>query len=108
MHLLHITSCVVLFGGTLVTSNCPVGTFDTWSAWDRCSASCGGGITKRQQSLCCPPDAHGQWSDCRAAYNITEKFKFEQKPCNQICAHGTFVAGGCRCDPGYNDICCIT
>ncbi|KAK3585363.1 hypothetical protein CHS0354_004636, partial [Potamilus streckersoni] len=108
MHLLHITVYLVVFCRTLASANYPVGTFDTWSAWDRCSVSCGGGIQKIQQSLCCPPDAQGQWIDCRATYNITEKFNLEEKSCNQICAHGTYIAGRCSCDPGYNDMCCLT
>ncbi|KAL3858358.1 hypothetical protein ACJMK2_012951, partial [Sinanodonta woodiana] len=101
-------SVVIAFGVVITSAQCPIGTYDTWSQWSACNASCGGGTQKRWQSLCCPPDASGNWADCRATYNLTEIFQYDVKPCNQLCSHGTFINDRCICDDGYTGLCCST
>ncbi|KAL3858350.1 hypothetical protein ACJMK2_012943, partial [Sinanodonta woodiana] len=80
-----------------------------WSPWEKCNQTCGGGIERRWRSVCCPA-VNGNWFDCLAQYNKTEKYLFQYRPCSEICSNGgTFTTGtGCACSPGYTGRCCST
>ncbi|KAL3858351.1 hypothetical protein ACJMK2_012944, partial [Sinanodonta woodiana] len=109
MHVFLICIILIRLHVSLGSGECggPIGEYSQWHPWENCNQTCGGGIQRRWRSICCPA-INGTWSNCLAAYNKTEIFRFEYQPCSETCSNGgVFMIGtGCVCSPGYTGRCC--
>lgn len=78
---------------------------DPWEQWSHCSASCGGGVSKRYKPLCCD-HSYTEIAVCASDCNLTRSDYFESKQCGQTCVNGVFKINVCQCPTGYTGTCC--
>ena len=77
-----------------------------WLRWTGCTATCGGGVRKRERLFCCPPP--NTRAQCMVKCNFANGDTSVLFPCAQSCFNGTFNnnTNKCDCSPGFEGDCC--
>ncbi|VDH99900.1 Hypothetical predicted protein [Mytilus galloprovincialis] len=96
-----------LFASLPFSRACVTCSLSDWHQWSECSKSCGGGITTRQRSVCCPPEVpYDTCLDSLCKGTVTYNDTHQTAICNDHCLHGGTYIEGCTCRAGWTGRCC--